>query len=237
VKTPISNQRHNPESDNAIKPTDLLALPGPQRKIMRVMLRMLSADHQEVLEVLNGLPPSERLNAREIEATLQVLVNNGWLVRSESGGNVGYTIGQIQRTFALSQDRPSPETSDHRKTTEIATERKRDDRRRAGLERINDFWGRLDPETEREMQEKSTRIAQIGLSGDEDKTPTKSRREEAQQAGYISSLFKELAGGKAKTLEELPEEQKRSNPVKPANEGRISKLFEELSGKHDQDDR
>jgi hypothetical protein len=206
---------------------------------MRVMLRMLSADHQEVIEVLNGLPPSERLSGREIEITLQQLVDNGWLIRSESGGNVGYTIGQIQRTFALSQDRPSPshEASDRRKTTEIATERKRDDRRRAGLDRINNFWGRLDPETEREMQEKSTRIAQTGLSGDEDKTPTKSRREEAQQAGYISSLFKELAGGKAKTLEELPEEQKRSNPVKPANEGRISKLFEELSGKHDQDDR
>ncbi|HRE48793.1 MAG TPA: hypothetical protein PLD47_13790 [Aggregatilineales bacterium] len=232
-------------SDNGIKPTDLLALPPDERKIMRIIMRYPSVNRTGVYALIEAMPPEEHLSRAAIDGALIDLVEKGWL--QQRGDS--YEVGAINRTFALNQAYDAPHTDPNptrpnaKKDTAATQTGQTSDRHRRGLDRISNFWGKLGAKGEAELQEKSSNAARIrrnDATSDEEK-PEGPLRNEAQKQGFVSSLFKEFTGGKAKTLEDIPPEQREvtlSQPATPPSgtSVRISKLFEELRAKPKNDD-
>lgn len=225
-----------PPSDDpgGIKPTDLLALPPDERKVMRVVLRHHALTRPGIADVIESLPAEERIPPYAVDAALRALIERGWVLQQVESGGVYYRIGTINRTSLLNQTYSKKvDPTDTKPNPKLAN------RRKTGLERISNFWGKLTPQAEQDMQNKSSSAGKFGREEEGEKSTSTegsstsgTTRNEAQREGFVSSLFKEFAGGKAKNLEDLPEEKQAAEPPPtPQNLGHISKLFEELRAK------
>jgi predicted transcriptional regulator len=76
--------------EDGISPLDLAALPPLLRKIMRYMLREYELLYSEILEWVEGLPEAERPSIVDLDAALQILTKQFWLIRRGEGQRVRY---------------------------------------------------------------------------------------------------------------------------------------------------
>ncbi|PKN91563.1 MAG: hypothetical protein CVU44_18445 [Chloroflexi bacterium HGW-Chloroflexi-6] len=76
--------------DDGISPLDLAALPPLLRKIMRYMLREYELMYSEILEWVEDLPEAERPSIADLDAALQILTKQFWLIRRGEGERVRY---------------------------------------------------------------------------------------------------------------------------------------------------
>jgi hypothetical protein len=69
------------QKEGGISPLDLAALPPALRRIMRVMLRELSASYPRLCEVMDAMPDKDRLTRAELDSALSDLTEQFWLIR------------------------------------------------------------------------------------------------------------------------------------------------------------
>ncbi len=69
------------QKEGGISPLDLAALPPALRRIMRVMLRELSASYPRLCEAVDAMSEADRLSRPELDSALSDLTNQFWLIR------------------------------------------------------------------------------------------------------------------------------------------------------------
>jgi hypothetical protein len=76
--------------EEGISPLDLAALPPLLRKIMRYMLREYEMLYTEICEWADGLPEAERPSRADLDAGLDALSRQFWLIKRGEGARVRY---------------------------------------------------------------------------------------------------------------------------------------------------
>ncbi|MCG2786314.1 MAG: hypothetical protein L6461_14550 [Anaerolineae bacterium] len=76
--------------EGGISPLDLAALPPLLRKIMRYMLREYEMLYSEICEWAQELPEAERPTRADLDASLEILTKQFWLIRRGEGERVRY---------------------------------------------------------------------------------------------------------------------------------------------------
>ena len=76
--------------EGGISPLDLAALPPLLRKIMRYMLREYEMLYSEICEWAQELPEAERPTRADLDAGLEILTKQFWLIRRGEGERVRY---------------------------------------------------------------------------------------------------------------------------------------------------
>lgn len=144
------------EHDPLVSPTDMLALPPAQVKIMRLMLHHRQLRYLEILDAFTSASAKERLSRLEVDQGLRALTEMKWLIREESSDGVAFRVGEISRTGALNKDREDQQ-----------------ERRRTGTERFAGFFDSLG---ESSIQRPGTRGFTEGLirQPSEDEPPPES---------------------------------------------------------------
>src|SRR5579859_7692446 len=62
---------------------DLATLPSAQLRVMRVLLRGVEMSYEALCAAIDSLPKFEQLSRSELDATLRLLIEQQWLIRSE----------------------------------------------------------------------------------------------------------------------------------------------------------
>lgn len=75
-----------------ISPLDIARLPRKMRGIMRVMLREVEMEHDELAKAAKELPEKERLDDDDLEETLAELSKDGWLIIMGEGDKKSYRV-------------------------------------------------------------------------------------------------------------------------------------------------
>jgi hypothetical protein len=76
--------------EGGISPLDLAALPPLLRKIMRYMLREYEMLYSEICEWAQELPEADRPTQADLDAGLEILTKQFWLIRRGEGERVRY---------------------------------------------------------------------------------------------------------------------------------------------------
>jgi hypothetical protein len=76
--------------EGGISPLDLAALPPLLRKILRYMLREYEMLYSEICEWAQELPEAERPTRADLDAGLEILTKQFWLIRRGEGERVRY---------------------------------------------------------------------------------------------------------------------------------------------------
>lgn len=76
--------------EGGISPLDLAALPPLLRKIMRYMLREYEMLYSEICEWAQELPEADRPTQADLDASLEILTKQFWLIRRGEGERVRY---------------------------------------------------------------------------------------------------------------------------------------------------
>ncbi|MGF1504919.1 MAG: hypothetical protein ACFB51_07285 [Anaerolineae bacterium] len=71
------------DSSTGISTIDMMGMPGPMRRIIRIMLRKTELTYAEIKEACAQLPESKRPTVPEIDEALEALVEMEWLFRIE----------------------------------------------------------------------------------------------------------------------------------------------------------
>ena len=88
----LQKEIENKQGEGGITALDLADLPIALRKIMRLMLRELQLSYPQLTEAMASLPDAERLTHKDLDEALDVLTNQGWLIRIGSGEKAIYKV-------------------------------------------------------------------------------------------------------------------------------------------------
>jgi hypothetical protein len=88
----LQKEIENKQGEGGITALDLAALPPALRKIMRLMLRELQLDYGQLTAAMAALPDAERLLAKDLDAALEVLTTQAWLVRIGNAEKAIYKV-------------------------------------------------------------------------------------------------------------------------------------------------
>lgn len=193
-----------PENDDRpISPSDLLSLPPPQRRVMRILLRSNGMSLAELSQALDALPPNERLSPDGLVEVVSELEVTHWLVQVEGSQPPVFRAARLGWTGQSKAD-------------ERAT-----DRHRGGANRLNDFWDSVKEDEEkrpRPAMPRRTESGQVSSLFSELARPNTSLSDVLAEhkspptkpgGGRISSLFDELSkrpGPDAESPDEEPPE-------------------------------
>ena len=91
--------------EEGISPLDLVDLPPELRRIMRMMLREVLMKYSDLCEAVESMPESQRMSGADLDAALDELVRQNWLVRYGDGELVSYKVNLRRRAGSqLDQD-------------------------------------------------------------------------------------------------------------------------------------
>lgn len=88
----LNKEIKDKQEEGGITPLDLVDLPPALRKIMRLMLRELQMNYPRLCEVMDGMPPADRLSREELDSALNTLTEQFWLVRIGGGEKAIYKV-------------------------------------------------------------------------------------------------------------------------------------------------
>ncbi len=88
----LQKEIENKGNEGGITALDLADLPPTLRKIMRLMLRELQLNYPQLIEAVAALPEKERLAAKDLDAALEALSTQGWLIRIGQGEKAIYKV-------------------------------------------------------------------------------------------------------------------------------------------------
>lgn len=77
----LDKEIKNKQAEGGISPLDLASLPPALRKIMRVMLRELSASYPRLCDAVDSMQEKDRLSRTELDSALSDLTDQFWLIR------------------------------------------------------------------------------------------------------------------------------------------------------------
>lgn len=77
-------------AQDGLSPIQIASLPPTERKIIRMLLRELEMTHGAIWEALQALPEGERPTHDEMEAALDTLANESWVIRMGEGDQRKY---------------------------------------------------------------------------------------------------------------------------------------------------
>ena len=77
LKSQIEKQKKN----EGIRPTDLLTLAPPLRRVMKLLLREVQMAYPDICEAIEKLPASQALTRETLDNALSELTESGWLIR------------------------------------------------------------------------------------------------------------------------------------------------------------
>jgi len=77
-------------TQDGLSPIQIASLPPTERKIIRMLLRELEMAHDDIWEALQALPEGEQPTHDEMEAALEYLANESWVIRMGEGDNRKY---------------------------------------------------------------------------------------------------------------------------------------------------
>jgi hypothetical protein len=77
-------------AEDGLSPIQIASLPPLERKIVRLLLRELEVSHGAVWEAMQALPEAERPSRNDMEAALENLATEGWVIRRGEGDSRNY---------------------------------------------------------------------------------------------------------------------------------------------------
>lgn len=83
--------------EQGISPIELADLPPKLRRIMRMMLREVVMKYTDLCVKIEALPAAQQLGRDELDAALETLVEQNWLVRYGQGDLVSYKVNLRRR--------------------------------------------------------------------------------------------------------------------------------------------
>jgi hypothetical protein len=91
--------------ERGISALEIAALPPNLRKIMRLMLREVVIKYNDLCKQIEQLPEANRLSKSELDAALDILVEQNWLVRMGEGEFLSYRVNLRRKAGStLGQD-------------------------------------------------------------------------------------------------------------------------------------
>lgn len=84
------NQKLGDQKDEGISPVELAKLPPVHRQLMRILLRELELTYEALSEAAAELPEDKRPTMEELDAALNDLAREGWVIRMGEGDVVKY---------------------------------------------------------------------------------------------------------------------------------------------------
>lgn len=101
----LQNELDILQKEDGVTPLDLAELPTPLRRIMRKMLRALELDHEAIAKIFNELPEEERKEVKDLDAALEILAKQGWVIVLGEKGSHRYKVNlRRKRGSALAAD-------------------------------------------------------------------------------------------------------------------------------------
>jgi hypothetical protein len=205
-------------------------------KTMRAMLRLREARFVDLYNALNTLGQTddvqELVTHEELSTALSGLLEKNWLVEADGL----YTVSAIDRTgaFNIAEDTPPAQNK----------------RRLAGLDRLNSFWDKVsaspageDKDAPASAPPKPRRASLFdevaapsadapGKIAEPDNlsVPKQVKPSKRDTQSGISKIFDELAAAP----DEAEALKREAQHLVPPKSGRMSKLFEELARKDDE---
>ncbi len=88
----LQRQIDDKQKEGGITALDLADLPPALRKIMRLMLRKLQLNYPQLCEAMDALPEAERLTRADLDAALDTLTRQSWLMRLGEGEKAIYKV-------------------------------------------------------------------------------------------------------------------------------------------------
>ena len=88
----LQNQIDDKNKDGGITALDLADLSPALRKIMRLMLRALQMNYPQLCEAMDKMPEKDRLSRADLDAALDNLTQQGWLIRLGEGDKAVYKV-------------------------------------------------------------------------------------------------------------------------------------------------
>lgn len=79
---------------------DIMNLPPVERQIMQLVMRSGSMTYPQLRDAVASMPAEERLDDSKLNATLDRLLQEHWLVRHADGKQTAYRASEIRRTGA-----------------------------------------------------------------------------------------------------------------------------------------
>jgi len=88
----LQNQLEIRKREEGITALDIADLPPNLRRVMRLMLREVVMKYNDLIPTVEALPPANRLSRADLDAALDTLVEQNWLVRYGQGEFVSYKV-------------------------------------------------------------------------------------------------------------------------------------------------
>ena len=80
-----------PAKDDGRKLAAMGSLPSPHRKLIRMMLREADAmRYDSICEAVDVMPVADRMSREDLDAALETLTLDGWLIKRGEGEGVSY---------------------------------------------------------------------------------------------------------------------------------------------------
>ena len=80
-----------PTKDDGRKLAAMGSLPSPHRKLIRMMLREADAmQYALICDGVDAMPEADRMSREELDAALETLTLDGWLIKRGEGDAVSY---------------------------------------------------------------------------------------------------------------------------------------------------
>lgn len=88
----LQNELDDREEEGGITALDLVDLPPPLRKLMRILLREVEASRGDLEKKIQEMKEADRLSAKELKISLEALVKQSWLIALGEGENIRYKV-------------------------------------------------------------------------------------------------------------------------------------------------
>jgi hypothetical protein len=88
----LQKQIEDKQKAGGITALDLADLPPALRKIMRLMLRKIQLNYSELCEAMEEMPEEERMSRTDLDKTLEMLVQQAWLIQIGTGERAIYKV-------------------------------------------------------------------------------------------------------------------------------------------------
>ena len=88
----LQKQIEDKRKENGISVLDLADLPPALRKIMKLMLRQLQMNYNQLCEAVEQMPEDERLTRVQLDKALMELSEQAWLIQVGQGERAIYKV-------------------------------------------------------------------------------------------------------------------------------------------------
>jgi hypothetical protein len=88
----LQQELDNRDQEGGITALDLADLPSPLRKLMRLMLREIEMDYENLSEAAKALPKSDFMDKAELDQALKTLCEKSWLIQRGQGEKISYRV-------------------------------------------------------------------------------------------------------------------------------------------------